>query len=173
MLLASTFPGKVYRPTADAPVGVHGVFLLGRCGTLDRVRTLVHESRSALYLAGEAGNLLRGLHLLRQRPCALVVLELPWHGNTCLRLLRACTDARVLAVAPSGQPAAIEEAMRMGMDGVLCSGEDPAAWLRTLHLVLDGHIGLDAPAVGSLFLRAARRAAAESGPPRARLCTGP
>jgi len=164
-----TAPQTQVVPDATGMVpAIHGVFLLGASPAMARLRRIVREAQPNLFVAGEADTFARGMQALRQCPCALVVLEVVERGWASLAMLRECTDGRLVALTSSGDPEAIDQALAIGVDAVLCGNDGEDAMLRAITRVLNGDVGLSAKSAGEFFMRAARRAAAEkNGPPRA------
>jgi DNA-binding NarL/FixJ family response regulator len=167
--MSFTAPQTALAPNVAGMVpAIHGVFLLGASPAMARLRRIVREAQPNLYLAGEADTFARGLQALRQCPCALVVLEVVERSWASLALLRECTDGRLVALTSYGEPDAVDQALAIGADAVLCGNDGEDAMLRAINRVLNGDVGLGAKAAGEFFMRAARRAAEDKeGPPRA------
>ena len=166
--LTDSTPGAGRIPAAPA----HGIFLLGEGRSMALLRERLVQARSSWYVAAEAATLAGALLKLRQCTCDVVVLDIGWRDRATVELLRQCTRARIAAISPTEEPEAVDRALAVGVDAVLCCGTDTPggdALLLALGRVLHGATGLSVEATRALFVRAARRAAAHAGHPRARL----
>jgi DNA-binding NarL/FixJ family response regulator len=100
-----------------------------------------------LDVVGHCGSIKDGLHMLRERPVDLVLLDYdlgPGKGNEFLRLAReAGVDAKMLIVTAGVEPARAAELIRTGISGIFLKRDSAASLAQSIRDIMAGKVSFE------------------------------
>lgn len=152
------------------PVKVFVVAPAMLCWGLER---LVQGARPRFELCGTAATLAQAVQVLARCPSDVVALDLDGgYGVEALSELQEHTRARLLVLTSSTDLAMLDQAVLVGVRGVVRKSDPPELLLKAIDKVHQGELWVDRGAAGRIFMEMARQNAAQANDPdRLRIAT--
>ena len=127
---------------------------------------LVQTAHPELEVVGVAGTLAEGIPLLERQTADVVVLVAEG-VTTAEHLAQLCgkTRAKILMVTSSQDLAWLDQAVMVGVRGVVGTSEAPPTLLKAIEKVHDGEFWIDRGATSRIFMEMARKKASGANDP--------